>query len=224
MELPYRDRADAGHRLGETLSSLQLPEPIVLALPRGGALVARPIADALGAPLDVWCVRKVGMPGHRELAIGAVASGDVDVLDQDLIKRAGIDDGTVDDLVSEARRQLTAQERALRGERAPLDVTGRVVIIVDDGLATGSTARATCQAVRAAGVRHVVLAVPVASPAGIEHVRDLADDIVCPATPPRFHAVGTWYEDFSEVSDQQVRDALSRQRGASTRRVGPKPR
>jgi putative phosphoribosyl transferase len=213
VHLPYRDRTQAGRLLGDrldtTLDRLGLADPAVLALPRGGVVVARPVADALHAPLDVWCVRKVGMPGHQELAIGAVASGDVEVLDRDLIRRAGLHEDTVDEVVAGARERLAAQERSLRGDRAVLDVTGRPVVLVDDGLATGSTARAACLAVRAAGAEAVVLAVPVASRTGLRQVREVTDEVVCPAAPAGFHAVGSWYDDFSEVSDEQVRTLLA---------------
>jgi len=209
VDLPYRDRAEAGRALIEPLNRLDLDDPLVLGLPRGGVAVAKPVAEALHAPLDLWCVRKVGMPGHRELAIGAVAGGGTEVLDPELTDRRYPTSGQIADAVAHAREELAKQERALRGDRAPVEVAGRTVVVVDDGLATGSTARAAGLALRQAGAARVVLAVPVASREGVRTVSSAYDDVVCPAVPSVFYAVGQWYYDFGEVTDDEVLAALT---------------
>jgi predicted phosphoribosyltransferase len=207
--LPYADRRQAGVVLADRLAGLDLDDPLVLGLPRGGLVVAQPVATRLDTPLDTWCVRKVGMPGHEELAIGAVASGGVHVLEEDLLEKVDLPAQEVKLLVAKAARRLADQEHRLRGDRPPVDVAGRTVVVVDDGLATGATARAACLALREAGGGFVVLAVPVASTEGLRTVTDAVDRAVCPAVPMHFSAVGQWYDDFSEVSDEQALAALN---------------
>jgi putative phosphoribosyl transferase len=204
VDLPYGDRRAAGHLLAERVAELDLTDPVVLGLPRGGVVVAAPVAERLGVPLDVWCVRKVGVPGQEELALGAVSSGGIRVLEQAIVDRLGLSPDEIDHLVEGRFEALAEQESALRGDRPPPQVAGRTVVVIDDGLATGATARAACMALRAADARFVVLAVPVASTTGVRTVTEAADHIVCPAVPMHFWAVGQWYRDFGEVTDGEV--------------------
>ena len=215
MPVPYRDRTDAGRRLAAALDAHRGdPDVRVLALPRGGVPVAYEVAAALGAPLDVFVVRKLGVPGHEEYAMGAIASGDVVVLSADVVQRLGIDADAVRRVVEAERRELARRERRYRGDRPPPDVRGRTVILVDDGLATGSTMRAAIAALRQQGPARIVVAVPVAAAETCAELRGEVDDVVCPATPEPFHAVGLWYEDFSQTGDEEVRALLEHARGA----------
>jgi predicted phosphoribosyltransferase len=204
VELPYTDRRAAGRLLADRVAELDLIDPMVLGLPRGGVVVAAPVAERLGVPLDVWCVRKVGVPGQEELALGAVASGGIRVLEDAIVARLGLSPDHIDRLVEPRLAALAEQEQALRGDHPPPQVAGRTVVVVDDGLATGATARAACLALRAADARFVVLAVPVASTTGVRTVTEAADHIVCPAVPMHFWAVGQWYRDFGEITDHEV--------------------
>jgi predicted phosphoribosyltransferase len=182
---------------------------IVLALPRGGVPVGAEVAISLDAPLDVFVVRKLGVPGHEELAMGAIASGGTVVVNPRVVSSLAIPDTTIDAVVDAEAREVERRERAYRGERAPLDVTDRTVVLVDDGLATGSTMRAAIEAIHALGPRKVIVAVPVASRQTVEELRPLVDDIVVVATPSHFYAVGQAYDDFSQTSDAEVRALLS---------------
>lgn len=181
----------------------------MLGLPRGGVPVAFEVADRLQAPLDVFVVRKLGLPSQPEVAFGAIASGGVRVLDHVLIARARITPAVVDHITARARAELDRQEALYRAGRAPLDLQGREVLLVDDGLATGSTMRAAVTAVRAHDPRRVIVAVPVGAPAAVTALRELADDLVCALTPEHFEAVGLWYDDFSATSDAEVRALLA---------------
>jgi putative phosphoribosyl transferase len=183
---------------------------IVLALPRGGVPVAYEIARALGAPLDVFVVRKLGLPGHEELAMGAIATGGLVVLDQHLIQRLRIPDAAVRRVVADELRELERRDAAYRGNRPRPDLKGKTVILVDDGLATGATMRAAALAVREQEPARVVVAVPVASAETCEEIGEDVDEIVCGLTPAPFYAVGAWYEDFSQTSDEEVRELLAR--------------
>jgi predicted phosphoribosyltransferase len=183
---------------------------MVLALPRGGVPVAYEVAQALHAPLDVFLVRKLGVPGHEELAMGAIASGGVRILDRNLIEMLGIGPDDIEQVTARELRELARREILYRDNRPAPDVRGRTVILVDDGLATGSTMRAAVQALRREGARSIVVAVPIAAPDTCESMREEVDDIVCAVTPEPFRAVGIWYVDFSETSDQEVRDLLER--------------
>ena len=209
--IPYKDRFDAGRRLASMLSVYaQRPDLVVLALPRGGVPVGFEVAMALGAPLDVFVVRKLGVPGHEELAMGAIASGGVRVVDRNVMHRADVGEAELERITAIEQRELERRERQYRGDRQFPDLRSKVVILTDDGLATGSTMRAAVAALRQEGPSKVVVAVPVAAPDVCESFRSVADEIVCAATPTPFHAVGLWYEDFTQTSDDEVRDLLER--------------
>ena len=182
---------------------------LVLALPRGGVPVGYEVARALQAPLDVYLVRKLGVPGHEELAMGAVATSGVRVLNYETIDHLHIAPEVLDQVTSEECKELERQERMYRGERPPPPVSRRIVILVDDGLATGSTMRAAAKALRSQEPARVVAAVPVAPRQTCDELRSDVDEVVCDITPEPFYAVGLWYQDFTEVSDQDVRDCLA---------------
>lgn len=205
----YADRTDAGQRLAALLSGRKWRDPIVLALPRGGVPVAAPIATALGASLDVIVVRKLGAPRQPELAIGAIAEHGVRVLDPTMLDRLRLDEDDVAAIEADERLELQRRIHHYRGGRDLPSLTGRSVIVVDDGLATGATAVAACRVVRAAGAGELVLAVPVGSAPGVEHLRAEADEVVCPAVPHAFRAVGEWYERFGQTSDDEVLAVLA---------------
>lgn len=201
----YRDRADAGLVLAEVLSGGDHgAEPVVLGLPRGGVPVAAPIAERLGGHLDVMTVRKIGAPHHVELAIGAVASGRLVVLNDDVIWQLGLRPEDVDRRTQVALGELAEQERRFRGDRPMPALAGRTVVLVDDGLATGATMRAAVRAVRTAGPARVVVAVPVGPPDTCAELARLADELVCPLQPASFSAVGQWYRDFTATTDDDV--------------------
>jgi erythromycin esterase-like protein/predicted phosphoribosyltransferase len=210
---PFRDRTDAGRRLAERLREYAgRDDVVVLALPRGGVPVAFEVARALDAPLDVFLVRKLGVPGHEELALGAIATGGVRVLSQPLIESLDIPPETIEAIDARERRELERRERAYRDGRPPPVLAGRIVILVDDGLATGSTMWAAVHAVRQEEPARVVVAVPVADPDVCASLRRAADDVVCLMTPRPLRAVGAWYEDFAQTSDDEVRELLRRTR------------
>jgi predicted phosphoribosyltransferase len=206
----FTDRRDAGRALASRLSDYAgRPDVVVLGLPRGGVPVAREVARALGAPLDVLVVRKIGYPGNPELAIGAIAPGEVTVLSNDLIGELGVPREAVDAAIGREREELARRERAYRPGRPPLALAGKTVLLVDDGLATGATMRAAVAAVRALGPSSVVVAVPVASPQARDETAAAADGCVCVSVPPDFTAVGEWYADFGQTTDEEVRDLLA---------------
>ena len=186
------------------------PDVLVLALPRGGVPVAFEVAQRLRAPLDIFVVRKLGVPGHEELAMGAIASGEVRILDSDLIEQLGIDDEMVEAVTAREERELLRRERLFRGDRPHPRIAGRTVLVVDDGLATGASMRAAVQALREQSPARVIVAVPVAAPSTCELLASEADDVICAATPEPFRALGLWYEDFSQTTDEEVRDLLAR--------------
>src|SRR6202048_5021965 len=207
----FRDRRDAGRLLAEKLAAYaNRPDVLVLALPRGGVPVAYEVARALGAPLDVFVVRKLGVPGYEELAMGAVATGGARVLNEQIVRDLRIPDYVIDRVEAEQRDELARRERAYRGGRPPLDVHGRTVILVDDGLATGATMRAAVKALRQREPARIMVAVPTASPETCEELKAEVDEVVCAITPEPFHAVGYWYEDFTQTTDQEVRELLAR--------------
>ena len=205
----FEDRRDAGRALARSLSGYAgRPEVVVLGLPRGGVPVAFEVARALGAPLDVFVVRKLGVPGHEELAMGAIASGGVIVLNDDVVAGVRVSKADMERVVARERETVDRQERALRGSRAALDVAGRVAIVVDDGLATGATMRAAIAALGRLGTKGLVVAVPTAPAVTCEELRGEVSEVVCELTPEPFTAVGMWYRDFSPVSDDEVRELL----------------
>lgn len=216
----FRDRVEAGRRLAQRLSEYAgRDDVIVLGLPRGGVPVAAEVAKALDAPLDVLLARKVGLPGYEELAMGAVASGGVLVLDEGLIGRLGVSREQLERAISAELQELERREQAYRAGREPLDLEGKTVILVDDGLATGASMRAAAEAVRRLNPARVVIAVPVAAEETCDQFRDVVDEVVCAVTPRPFNAVGLWYQDFSQTSDDEVRgllaEAAERQGGSS---------
>jgi putative phosphoribosyl transferase len=183
---------------------------LVLGLPRGGVPVAHEVASALGAPLDVFIVRKLGVPGHAELAMGAIASGGVRVVNDSVVGELGITASEMDRVASEELRELERRERLFRGDRPPPQIEGRTVILVDDGLATGSTMRAAVAALRSRSPARIVVAVPVGAAETCEEFRREVDEVVCAEAPLSFRAVGAWYENFDQTSDAEVRDLLRR--------------
>ena len=212
----FADRHDAGRRLAESLGRYAgRDDVIVLGLPRGGVPVAFEVARALRAPLDVFLVRKLGVPGHEELAMGAIASGGVRVLNDDVLSAARVPPDAVERVAARELDRIREQERAYRGERAPLEARGRIAIVVDDGLATGATMRAAVEALRDRGAGSIVVAVPTAPIETCEALRREADEVVCARTPDPFTAVGMWYRDFAPVSDQEVAELLAPSAGPS---------
>ena len=203
----FADRYDAGRRLAVALERHRVEHPLVLGLPRGGVVVGYEIAAALGADLDVLLVRKLGVPGAGEFAMGAVAPG-ATLLNQDLVARLGIPRSVVDVVVARELAELKRREQAYRGNRPPIHVRGRTVILVDDGLATGATAQAAVESLRRQQPRQIIFAAPVCSRDGAEALRRVVDEVVCLECPERFQAVGLWYRDFSPTSDAEVLECL----------------
>jgi erythromycin esterase-like protein/predicted phosphoribosyltransferase len=209
----FRDRREAGQLLASKLAAYaNRPDVIVLALPRGGVPVGHEVAQALNVPLDVFVVRKIGVPGHEELAMGAVASSGVRILNEQLIKQLRIPKHVVDKVTSQEMQELKRREALYRGGRPPPDLRGRTVILVDDGLATGASMQAAVQALRQLQPARIVVAVPTAAPDTCEALRSQVDEVICAITPEPFHAVGLWYQDFTQTSDSEVRDLLARHR------------
>jgi len=205
----FRDRREAGQLLASRLAAYaHRPDVLVLALPRGGVPVAAEVARALGAPLDVFIVRKLGVPGHEELAMGAVATGGVRVLNAQVVRALGIPDAAIEAVAVKEQQELERRERLYRGDRPPPDVRGRTGILVDDGLATGASMHAAIQALRQWQPARSVVAVPVAAPETCEELRAVADEVVCAIRPEPFYAVGLWYADFSQTTDEEGRDLL----------------
>jgi predicted phosphoribosyltransferase len=213
----FRNRTDAGRQLAEKLAAYtDRPDVLVLALPRGGVPVGHEVARALGAPLDVFLVRKLGVPGYEELAMGAVATGGVRVLNDGIVRGLGISEREIDAAVAREMEELARRERLYRGDRPPPDVAGRTVILVDDGLATGATMRAAVAGLRQQQPARIVVAVPTASPDTCEALKAEADEMICAITPEPFLAVGHWYEDFTQTTDDEVQDLLRAKGDQST--------
>jgi len=206
----FANRREAGAVLAAQLERYKdRGDVVVLALPRGGVPVGYEVAKALRAPLDVFVVRKLGVPGHRELAMGAIGPGGVRVLNPSIVDWYRIPPRAIEEVAREELAELERREHAYRGARAPLDVAGKTVILVDDGLATGSTMKAAVQAVRELGPARVVVAVPTGAAETCASMRRLADEVVCARSPEDFSAVGQWYADFSQTSDSEVRELLA---------------
>jgi putative phosphoribosyl transferase len=206
--MPFRDRRDAGRQLAEALEWLRPEHPVVLGLPRGGVPVAAEVAKALGAPLDVIIVRKLGVPQQPELAMGAIGEADVRVVNADVVRAVGATASVLEHVEARERVELEARAARYRSGRPRVDVSGRTVILVDDGIATGSTARAAIAVARAQGASSVVLAVPVAPPRTCAELAAVADHVVCLEQPEPFMAVGQFYRDFSQTTDAEVVEAL----------------
>ena len=213
--MSFKDRHDAGRRLAGLLEPYRTDHPVVLGLPRGGVVVGYEVAQALDAPLDVLPVRKLGVPGAEEVAMGAIAPGSM-LLDDHLVARLGIPRAAVLAVVGRETEELHRRERAYRGMSPQVDVEGRTVIVVDDGLATGATAQAAVQSVRSRGPRRIVFAAPICSRDGAEALRRVADEVECLECPPLMEAVGWWYQDFTPTTDSEVVEYL---RQAKARRV-----
>jgi putative phosphoribosyl transferase len=208
---PFQNRREAGAFLATRLDQYaRRDDVVVLALPRGGVPVAHEVATALAAPLDIFLVRKLGLPGHPELAMGAIASGGIRVMNEDVMGWARVPASAVDAVVRTEQAELERREAEYRMGRPLVALAGRIVILVDDGLATGSTMRAAVEAVRAHGPARVVVAVPVGAPAACIQMAAIADDLVCARSPEPFSAVGQWYRDFSQTTDAEVRALLAR--------------
>ena len=208
----FRDRIEAGRRLGQRLKREEAigPNALVLALPRGGVPVGFEITQILNSDLDILLVRKLGVPGHEELAMGAIASGGLRVLNDALIRHLGISTAVVDRVTASEQQEIQRRERLYRDGRPALPIKDRAVILVDDGLATGASMLAAARAARAQQPKRVIVAVPVASRDACEEFRQHVDDVICAETPEPFYSVGTWYEDFSQTSDAEVRELLQR--------------
>jgi putative phosphoribosyl transferase len=210
--LPFANRREAGQRLAQALRAYAGRDLLVLALPRGGVPVAFEVAKALKAELEVMVVRKLGVPYQEELAMGALASGGARVLNHEVIANLGLSEDVIEEVTRREEQELARRERAYRGDRPFPKVKGRTVILVDDGLATGATMRAAVAALKTLGPATIVVAVPVAPPDTAAKLREEVDDLVCLATPENFYAVGQWYVDFSQTSDEEVRELLAKAR------------
>ncbi len=213
LQARYSDRAEAGRELAAALSQYAGREDVaVLALPRGGVPVGFEVARELGAPLDVFVVRKLGLPEQPELAMGAIASGGVRVLNDKVVEAAAVPPQTIDEVAAREHEELARRESVYRGDRPALTLEGRTVILVDDGLATGSSMRAAVRALREQRPAQIVVAVPIAPPATCEELGGEADEVICVRTPEPFLAIGAWYEDFPQVSDGEIRELLAKRR------------
>lgn len=206
----FRDRFDAGRILARQLSGYAgRPDLIVLALPRGGVPVGYEVARALGAPLDVFLVRKLGLPGHEELAMGAIASGGIRLINEDVVHAYRVSDAEIEAVTRVEQQELQRRERIYRDNRPLLSLRDRTVVLVDDGLATGATMRVAVLAVREKAPSSIVVGVPVAAAETCDEFRTIVDDVVCAETPSPFYAVGLWYEDFSQTTDEEVHELLT---------------
>jgi putative phosphoribosyl transferase len=211
MTMKFEDRTEAGRLLASKLTAYaNRPDVIVLGLPRGGVPVAFEVSKALHVPLDIGLVRKLGVPGHKELAMGAIASGNVRVLNQDVIDWLGISDRVIDHVVAKEQEELERRNLVYRGNRPAPDVRNRTVILVDDGIATGATLRAAIAALRQQDPARIVVAVPVAPPSTCNQLQAEVDDVIWVLAPEELYAIGVWYENFSQTTDDEVRDLLAR--------------
>ncbi|MBV6623193.1 MAG: phosphoribosyltransferase [Rivularia sp. (in: Bacteria)] len=207
----YRNRTEAGQRLAQKLKDYaNRPDVLVLGLPRGGVPVAFEVAKLLNAPLDVFLVRKLGVPGHEELAMGAIASGGIRILNEEVVKDLHLSYKVIDKVTKSEQEEMKRREGAYRDNRSPLDLSNRTIILVDDGLATGATMRVAAVAIRQQQPKQIIAAVPVSAPEICNEFRVEVDEIICAQTPKPFVAVGVWYEKFSQTTDAQVQDLLKR--------------
>jgi predicted phosphoribosyltransferase len=210
MQQRFQDRTEAGQVLAEQLGKYHnTPDLLVLGLPRGGVPVAYEVAQALDAPLDVFVVRKIGVPGHKELALGALASGGIRVLNDEVVQQLDLGKDAIDELTSEEQQEVVQREQRYRGERSMPSISGRTVILVDDGLATGATMRAAVAAVRQQQPAQVIVAVPVAPPQVCDDMRQKADDVICAVTPSMLGGIGGWYANFKQTTDDEVQQLLA---------------
>lgn len=210
MPLPFRDRSDAGAQLARRLLHYAgRNDVVVLGLPRGGVPVAYEVARELNAPLDVFLVRKLGLPGHEELAMGAIASGGVRVLNEEVVREFGVSPQVIERVAARETAELERREVLYRRGRPAPNVSGRVAILVDDGLATGSTMRAAIAALKPQNTARIVVAVPVAAPSTCREIGKEVDEMICAETPERFFAVGAWYDDFRQTTDEEIRRLLA---------------
>ncbi len=217
MDYRFRDRREAGRFLAAQLVAYSgMEDLLVLALPRGGVPVAYEVAQALGAPLDVFLVRKLGVPGHEELAMGAIAEGGLRVINHQVVRGLRIPDSAIEDATRREESELSRRGKLYRGDREPLSLGGKVCLLVDDGLATGASMRVAARAVRRQEPKRLVVAVPVAPPESCETLRQEADDVICAITPSLFSSVGAWYEDFTQTTDEEVRELLELSPAGST--------
>lgn len=217
MAVLYQNRSEAGQLLATHLQKYAgRPDVLVLALPRGGVPVGFVVATTLHLPLDVFLVRKLGVPGEEELAMGAIATGNVRVLNREVIQALHLSAETVERVARQEQHELARRERLYRDDRPPLDLRDRTIILVDDGLATGASMRAAVQAVNKQHPAHVVVAVPLAAPIVCESLRAEVDEVICPHTPDPLHGIGWWYRDFAQVSDQEVHALLEQAAQALT--------
>ncbi len=208
---PFRDRAEAGRLLAVQLARYaHRDDVVVLALPRGGVPVAFEVAKKLAAPLDIFLVRKLGLPGHEEFAIGAIASGGIRVVNPEAVRHLGISEETLDEVAEQEGKELARRERLYRGDRPPISMEGKIAILIDDGLATGSSMRAAVAAAKQHQPKRLIVAVPVAPPETCQQLSGEVDEAVCLLQPDPFYAVGLWYEHFGQTSDQEVCDLLER--------------
>jgi len=224
MTTRFKDRSDAGRALAEKFEHYaDRPNVVVLALPRGGVPVGYEVATRLRAPLDVFLVRKLGAPGHEEFAIGAIASGGLWFVNDDVVRQLGISRRQIQEIVEREERELERRSEVYGSDFSKADVRGQIVILIDDGLATGSTMRAAVAALKQKHPERIVIGVPVSSPSTCEELEREVDEIVCFHTPDQFYAVGEWYEDFSQTSDDEVRELLNRARTQFAQSVPPVP-
>ncbi len=214
----FQDRSEAGQLLGERLGYLTSERPVVLGLPRGGVPVAFEVAQALACPLDVLVVRKLGVPFHPEFAFGAIGEDDAQVLNTQLVRQLGLSKDTIAEVVRHERAELIRRVELYRGDRPALALIGRTVVIVDDGLATGATARVAVEVARARGAKIIIVAVPVSPREAVAELRTLADEVISLLVPTQFQAVGEWYEDFNQTTDEEVTSLLGR--SSNTDRLG----
>jgi putative phosphoribosyl transferase len=211
MNTRFRDRREAGQRLAAKLSTYaNRSDVLVIGLPRGGVPVAAEVAKALHAPMDICLVRKLGVPSHKELAMGAIASGGVRVLNYDVLSWLKISSKTIDEVAARELRELQRRDRAYRGDCLPLEVRDRTIILVDDGLATGSTMKAAIAVIKAQHPQRIVVAVPVAAPDICQEMEELVDEVVCVMTPDPLYAIGFWYENFAQTTDAEVCELLQK--------------